>query len=126
MNRHTDLASFIRDACRRKGVSLGEASKALGRSRNWLERVVNYNPETGTGIKRPRVDTCKDIASYFNVDPNYILELAGYISPPATGDPIVSEITTTAYLLSDKDRRTLLDYVRLLKLRADTTPNEKD
>lgn len=126
MNRHKDLASFIRDACRRKGVSLGEASTDMGRSRNWLERIVNYDPTTGKGIKRPRVEGCKDIASYFNVDPNYVLELAGYISPPPAGDLIVQEITATAYLLSDKDRRTLLEYVRLLKLRADTTPNEKD
>ena len=119
MDRHEDLADFIRDACRRKRVSLGEASRAMGKSRNWLERIANYDSETGKGIKRPRVDSCKIIARYFDEDPNYVLQLAGYISIPTSPTPIVDEITTIARLLHYDDQRTLLEHARLLKLRAD-------
>ena len=118
MNRHKDLASFIREACRRRGVSLGEASQAMGRSRNWLERIVNYDPATHKGIKRPRVDACKDIARYFAVDPNYVLQLAGYISLPRSSTPILDEITTIIGLLPYEDRLVLLEHARLLKFRA--------
>ncbi|MFX1476216.1 MAG: helix-turn-helix domain-containing protein [Promethearchaeota archaeon] len=121
MDRHTSLADFIREACRRKGVSLGEASQAMGKSRNWLERVANYDPETGSGIKRPRVESCRTIARYFGEDPDYILQLAGYISPPTSPTPLVDEIITIANLLPYSDQVALLEYARLLKFRATAT-----
>lgn len=121
MHRQQTLADFIREACRRKGVSLGEASQAMGRSRNWLERVANYDPEAGTGIRRPRVEGCKDIARYFGEDPNYILQLAGYLSPPASPTPIVDEITSIASFLPHKEQRALLEHAKLLKFRVSAT-----
>lgn len=120
MNRHDkDLRSFIRDACRRKGVSLGEASTDMGKSRNWLERIVNYDPETGEGIKRPRVESCHTIARYFNEDPNHILQMAGYVSPPVSSTPLIDECITIASLLPYEDQLALLEYARLLKFRND-------
>lgn len=127
MDRHKDLRDFIRDACRRRGVSLGEASIAMGRSRNWLERVVNYNPETGKGIKRPRVDSCYTIARYFNEDPDYVLQLTGYIAPPISTAPVLDEIVSIVHLLPQEDQLTLLEHARLLKFRASaatTDPSE--
>lgn len=118
MNRHKDLASFIREACRRRGVSLGEASQAMGRSRNWLERIVNYDPATHKGIKRPRVEACKAIAHYFAVDANYVLQLAGYISLPPSPTPVIDEIISTLNLLPHEDQLMLLEHARLLKFRA--------
>jgi transcriptional regulator with XRE-family HTH domain len=125
MDRHKDLRRFIRDACRRRSLSLGQASKAMGKSRNWLERIVNYDPKTRKGIKRPRMESCYELAEYFNEDPNYILQLAGYISPPPPENPMVDEITSIAHLLPEKGRLDLLDYARLLKLRSDTTPDDE-
>jgi hypothetical protein len=119
MDRHEDLRTFIRDACRRRGVSLGEASLAMGKSRNWLERLVNYDSETGAGIKRPRVESCKTIARYFNEDPNRVLQMAGYISPPVSSTPLVDECSTIASLLPHEDQLALLEYARLLKFRND-------
>jgi hypothetical protein len=118
MDQHKSLRDFIRAACRRKGVSLGEASRNMGRSRNWLERIVNYDPITGKGIKRPRVESCADIARYFGEDLNYVLQLAGYISPPVSPTSIVDEILTVANLLPLEGQEALLEYARLLKFRA--------
>jgi len=112
LNRHRDLPHFIRDACRQKGVSLGEASRALGHSRNWLERVANG------GIRRPRVEACQAIARYFSEDPNYILQLAGYVTAPPTPTPLIDELISIAHLLSRNDKLALLEYARLLKFRA--------
>jgi len=120
MDRHDkDLRKFIRDACQRKGVSLSEASKQMGMSRNWLERVINYDPETGEGIKRPRVESCHKIAQYFNEDPNRVLQMAGYVSPPVSSTPLVDECLAIASLLPYDDQRALLEYARLLKFRND-------
>lgn len=118
MDRHKDLRTFIRDACRRRGVSLGEASMEMGKSRNWLERIVNYDPETGKGIKRPRVESCHVIAHYFNEESNHVLQLAGYISPPTSPTPVIDECATMAALLPYEDQLALLEYARLLKFRA--------
>ena len=119
MDRHKELRTFIRDACRRRGVSLDEASIDMGKSRNWLERIANYDPQTGKGIKRPRVESCQAIARYFNEDPNHVLQLAGYISPPASSTPLLDECMAIASLLDPEDRRALLEYARLLKFRND-------
>ena len=124
MDRHKSLADFIREACRRKRVSLSEASRALGKSRNWLERIINYDPETGMGIKRPRVESCKAIARYFGEDENYVLQLAGYLSPPVSPTPLVDEITNIASFLPHEDQLALLEYARLLKFRAKATTDE--
>jgi len=120
MDRHDkDLREFIRDACQRKGVSWSEASIEMGKSRNWLERVINYDPKTGEGIKRPRVESCYAIARYFNEDPNRILQMAGYVLPPVSSTPLIDECLTIAALLSYDDQRALLEYARLLKFRND-------
>lgn len=119
MDRHKDLRVFIRAACRRRGVSLGEASIEMGKSRNWLERIVNYDPETGKGIKRPRVESCHTIAQYFNEAPNHILQLAGYISPPVSSTPLIDECVAIAALLNFEDQLALLEYAKLLKFRND-------
>lgn len=119
MDRHKSLRTFIRAACRRRAVSLGEASTEMGKSRNWLERIVNYDPETGKGIKRPRVESCHTIARYFNEDPNHILQLAGYISPPVSSTPLLDECMAIAALLNLDDRLALLEYAKLLKFRND-------
>lgn len=117
MNRYDDLRTLIREECRRKGVSLRTASKALGKSPNWLERIVNYDPSEKSGIKRPRVEACKDIARYFGLDPNHVLQAAGYISLPPPETPVLNEISLIANNLNMNDRQALLDYARLLKLR---------
>jgi len=119
MDRHKDLRVFIRAACQRRGISLGEASVEMGKSRNWLERIVNYNPGSGKGIKRPRVESCYMIAAYFNEDPNHILQLAGYVAPPVSSTPLLDECMATAGLLGLDDRLALLEYAKLLKFRND-------
>lgn len=119
MDRHKDLRVFLRAACRRRGVSLGEASAEMGKSRNWLERIINYDPETGSGIKRPRVESCHLLAQYFNEDPNHILQLAGYLAAPVSPNPLVDECMAIAALLNLDDRLALLEYARLLKFRND-------
>lgn len=119
-----NLAAFIRGACKLRGISLGEASKALGHSRNWLERIVNFDHETGKGIRRPRVENCKKIAAFFGEDPNYIMELAGYISPANSPAPIVDTITSIIAYLPHDDQITLLEYARLLKFRAGATAHQ--
>lgn len=106
------LGEFLREAVRRKGVSLGQASLDLGHSRNWLEAIANGR------IKRPRPETCKALAEYFGEDPNYILQLAGYLSPPPDQRPLADEIIAILPLLSADDHRMLLEHARLLKFRA--------
>ena len=120
-DRHKELRTFIRDACRRRGVSLGEASMDMGKSRNWLEWIANYDPQTGRGIKRPRVESCHIIAEYLNEDPNHILQLAGYISPPISSTPLLDECMAIAVLLNLDDRLALLEYAKLLKFRNDAS-----
>ena len=119
MDRHKNLRVFIRAACRRRGVSLGEASVKMGKSRNWLERIVNYDPKTGKGIKRPRVESCYTIAEYFNEDPNHVLQMAGYVAPPISSTPLLDECLAIAALLGLDDRLALLEYAKLLKFRND-------
>lgn len=106
------FAEFLREAVRRKGVSLGQASQDLGYSRNWLEAIVNGR------VKRPRPEGCKALARYFGEDPNYVMQLAGYLSPNPAPAPLAAEISAILPLLSYDDHRMLLEHAQLLKFRA--------
>lgn len=112
MNRHSSLGEYLREACRRKGVSLSQASIDLGHSRNWLETIVNGR------VKRPRPENCQAIADYFGEDSNYIMQLAGYLSPPPNQAPLADEIIAILPLLSYDAHRMLLEHAQLLKFRA--------
>lgn len=111
MHTQQSLGDYLRQACKRKGVSLSQASRDMGKSRNWLETIINAR------VRRPRVENCRVIAAYFNEDVNKILQLAGYIAASPPPDTVVDEISRIAHLLPRNDKAALLEYAQLLQLR---------
>jgi len=107
------LGDFIRRAVALRNTSLRQASKDMGFSPAYLERIVNK------GIRRPGPERIRVIAKYFNADLDYLMQLAGYLTPRVSDDPLLSEIIQLCRLLSDEGKRHALYYVRALKIQED-------
>jgi transcriptional regulator with XRE-family HTH domain len=107
------LADFIRRAVALRSTSLRQASIDMGFGASYLERVVNG------GIRQPSPDRIKVMARYFSADPDYLMQLAGYLSPPISDDPVFDEIVRLVSTLSNESKLTCLNVLRALKTQDD-------
>jgi len=102
-----NLSSYL-DAERKKhGWSMNELGRRAGVSGAQVANVIGERSDPG-------LDFCLAVARALNVDPVYLLRLAGHL-PPAPGDtadPILSECWRILSQLTD-DERTVV--VRMLR-----------
>jgi transcriptional regulator with XRE-family HTH domain len=107
------LADFIRRAVALRNTSLRQASTDMGFGVSYLERVANG------GIRQPSPGRINIMAKYFSAAPDYLMQLAGYLSPPPSDDPLRDEIVRLVSTLSDESKFTCLNVLRALKTRDD-------
>jgi transcriptional regulator with XRE-family HTH domain len=75
------LASFLQEECKRRMLSWRAASLGAG-----LGATVVYGIIRGVSVPEP--ETLRKLAAFFGVSEQYLMELAGHLSPAQRSDEI--------------------------------------
>jgi transcriptional regulator with XRE-family HTH domain len=75
------LARFLRDACAQRRLSWRAASLGAG-----LGATAVYGMIRGVSVPEP--DTLRKLAAFFDVSEQYLMELAGHLTPSQSDSPI--------------------------------------
>jgi transcriptional regulator with XRE-family HTH domain len=75
------LASFLRDACARRGLSWRAASIGAGLGATAVYGIIR-------GVSVPEPETLRKLAAFFDVSDQYLMELAGHLPPAKRGDEL--------------------------------------
>ena len=75
------LASFLRDQCAGRGLSWRAASLGAGLGATSVYGIIR-------GVSVPEPETLRKLAAFFGVSDQYLMELAGHLTPGNHGDEL--------------------------------------
>jgi hypothetical protein len=113
MAQYRDLADYITRRAKMLGLNAASLSQELGYGSSYINSVINRQFQ-------PSQKRCREIAAFFEDDPNIILALAGYYEPLRNNEPYLRDIEQAARSLPPPLREDLLNYAVFLKERSIT------
>lgn len=111
-----DIGKLLASLRAEKGIYQKELAAYLNVS---IGTISNYE----NGIHSPDLTTLCRLADYFNVSADYLLERTKYrysldsLNQKVADDYTVTNLINTTLELTPENRRSLVDYLELLKLR---------
>ncbi len=119
MAEMTPLAQWLWGELQRRKESAREASLGAGLSHASIHRFL--------AGRRPSPDSCRKLARYFQVPEEFVLQLAGHISPPPDQDIFLRQMDQVTRDWSEADRRTLVEVARAIdRQRSADSKSEED
>lgn len=85
---HDELIKWLNEQLERTNLSQSEASRRAGLGQNAISEIVNG--------RIPGLRVCMALADFFGYEPEYILRLAGHLSPPQPDNDINPKFRATA------------------------------
>jgi Predicted transcriptional regulators len=113
------LPEMISELRKDKGILQKELAQLLGVS---IGTISNYE----TGVHNPEIETLIKLADYFNVSVDYMLgrikfkpDLKTLNSPVSSGNKqiIVNELLNDILALNNENKKALIEYLELLKIK---------
>jgi hypothetical protein len=109
--RFQDVGHYLQARAAEKDTNLTAVSEELNYARSYLNSVAG-------GQFQPSVQRCREIAAYFDDDPNIILTLAGYREPPSEHGHTAAAVANVVNGLAPGHQNLVLAFAEFMKTRS--------